>query len=349
MVADVDSGETTSTADPTELFASFETVSSLLVVGHDSPDPDCLASALALRQIAEAAGVETVDIVYGGHISHQQNRAFVNLLALDLESFDPAQLGGFDSVAFVDHAVPGINNSVPTGTHVDVVIDHHEYETSVTADYLDLRTECAATVTILLEYLTELELEPTPELAAAALFALHRETLDFVRGPTVREYDAAGDLLPLVDEELVKKMYGAMFTPTTLDAIGEAIHTRQLRGSTLVSSVGRVSERDALPQAADLLLNLEGVSTVLVFGLVGDHVQLSARSVDSRVNIGELLRETFADVGTAGGHDNMAGGQIPLGLFADDSADDSELLAFVGDRVSSRFFDAMNLHASSTR
>ncbi|SEP21026.1 DHH family protein [Halogranum amylolyticum] len=343
MVADVDSGEPSTGADPTALVAAFETVSSLLVVGHDSPDPDCLASALALRTIAESAGVETVDIVYGGHISHQQNRAFVNLLALDLDRFDPAQLDTVDSVAFVDHAVPGINNSVPTGTNVDVVIDHHEYETSVDADYLDLRTGYAATVTILLEYLDGLDLEPTPELAAAALFALHRETIDFVRGPTMREYEVAARLLDLVDEELIKRMYGAMFTPETLDAIGEAIRTREIRGSALVSSVGRVSERDALPQAADLLLNLEGVTTVLVFGLVGDHVQLSARSVDSRIDVGELLRQTFADVGTAGGHDNMAGGQLPLGLFADESADDFELVAFVGDRIGSRFFDAMNL------
>jgi nanoRNase/pAp phosphatase (c-di-AMP/oligoRNAs hydrolase) len=343
MVVLSDSDGASPEPDPTALFADLETVSSLLVVGHDNPDPDCLASALALQQIAETAGVDTVEIVYGGHITHQQNRAFVNLLALDLDAFEPEQLDAADSVAFVDHAVPGINNSVPADTSLDIVIDHHEYATPVAADYLDLRADYAATVTILLEYLDRLGLDPSPELAAAALFALHRETLDFVRDPTATEYDAAGDLLRFVDNGLVRKMYGATYTPTTLDAIGEAIRTRQLRGSTLVSSVGHVAERDALPQAADLLLNLEGVSTVLVFGLVGDHVELSARSVDPRVNIGETLRKTFGDVGTAGGHDNMAGGQISLGLFGDQAADDPELVGFVGDRVSARFFAAMNL------
>jgi nanoRNase/pAp phosphatase (c-di-AMP/oligoRNAs hydrolase) len=348
MSVDTENTESGSTSvDPTALVADFETVSSLLIVGHDNPDPDCLASALALRQIAETAGVDTVDIVYGGDITHQQNRAFVNLLGLDLDVFDPTQLERADRIAFVDHAIPGVNNSVPSGTSLDVVIDHHQYETAIVADYLDVRVGCAATVTILLEYLDRLGLDPTAELAAAALFALHRETLDFVRNPTAREYTAAAELLEFVDDALVRNMYGATFTPTTLDAIGEAIRTRQLRGPALVSGVGRLSERDALPQTADLLLNLEGVSTVLVFGLVDDHVELSARTNDPRVDIGELLRRTFSDVGSAGGHDNMAGGQLPLGLFADRAADDEALVTFVAERVGGRFFDAMNLEKQS--
>lgn len=341
-----DTARQSASGDPADLVDRLHGVESLVVVCHDSPDPDCLASAHALEYIAEMAGVGSVNIVYGGHITHQQNRAFVNLLALDIEPVNLDDLAAADMVAFVDHAVPGLNNGIPPGTTVDIVVDHHDYDIPVHASYVDLRPDCAATVSIFLDYLDRLGLEPTPTLASAALFALHRETLDFVRGPTPVEYEAAGSLLPLADRSLVERLYGATFTPTTLNVIGEAIQRREVRGAALVSCVGRVAERDALPQAADFLLTLEGVSTVLVCGLVGDDVQMSARSIDPRVDIGAVLRKTFSDVGTAGGHDNMAGARIPLGLFADRTADDDVLGEFVGERVGNRFFEAMNLYRS---
>jgi len=51
----------------------------LAVVMHDNPDPDAIASALALAHIARTVGVEA-DACYFGEISHQENRALVNLL-----------------------------------------------------------------------------------------------------------------------------------------------------------------------------------------------------------------------------------------------------------------------------
>ncbi|ERG89858.1 MAG: exopolyphosphatase-related protein, partial [halophilic archaeon J07HX5] len=50
---------------------------------HRSPDPDAIASATALQAIADSHDVEA-DIHYDGEIGHQENRAFVNLLGIDL-------------------------------------------------------------------------------------------------------------------------------------------------------------------------------------------------------------------------------------------------------------------------
>lgn len=62
------------------------------IVCHNNPDPDCLASALALGRIAAAAGIDEHHIFYSGDISHQQNRAFVNLIDIDLQPFDSASV-----------------------------------------------------------------------------------------------------------------------------------------------------------------------------------------------------------------------------------------------------------------
>ncbi|SEQ05286.1 DHH family phosphoesterase [Natrinema salaciae] len=325
-----------------ELASALETTDSLAIVCHDNPDPDCLASALALQAIAFEHDVEEVTIAYGGEISHQQNRAFVNMLDISLQTISTTSLDEYERVSFVDHSSPGANTEVPPSVVPDVVIDHHPGESSG-AEFEDVRTEYGATATIFVEYLHDLDVGLTTRLASALLFALHRERLDFVREPTRREYEAALAVYPDADLETLEQLYGSAFSPGTLDAIGRAITSRNRRGSSLVANVGKTGETDALPQAADYLLNLEGVNTVLVYGIVDDVIRLSGRSIDPRVHMGETLKAAFDELGAVGGHHDMAGGRIELGLFADEGDDVEELLEFVGGRLTRRFFDALNL------
>ncbi|PSQ47979.1 phosphoesterase, partial [Halobacteriales archaeon SW_6_65_15] len=56
-----------------------DTDEKLAIVTHDNPDPDSIASAVALQAIADTLDVDA-DILYIGDIGHQENRAFVNLL-----------------------------------------------------------------------------------------------------------------------------------------------------------------------------------------------------------------------------------------------------------------------------
>ncbi|ARS88734.1 DHH family phosphoesterase [Natrarchaeobaculum aegyptiacum] len=328
------------------LASALETVASLVIVCHDNPDPDCLASAIALETIARDQGVDDVTIGYGGELSHQQNRAFVTMLDIDLEHVDAVDVDDYDCVAFVDHSRPGTTTQLDATVEPDVVVDHHP-DGPVDATFVDVRPDVGATATLLVEYLVDLETDVTERLASALLFALHRERLDYVRGPTRREYEAALEVYPAADLEVLDQLYGSAFTPGTLDAIGRAIDTRERRGSSLAASVGVTSETDALPQAADYLLNLEGVDTVLVYGIVDDAIRLSGRSYDPRVHIGRTLEDAYGELGPAGGHHDMAGGHIELGLFADDADDDAALLEFVRTRLTNRFFDALNLEEES--
>ncbi|WP_135805766.1 DHH family phosphoesterase [Halorussus marinus] len=329
-----------------ELLAEGE---ELTIVCHNNPDPDCLASALALGRIAAAAGIEDHHILYSGEISHQQNRAFVNLLDIDLRPFDADAVRDRPDeslLAFVDHAVPGANNRVPEATPIDIVIDHHPAE-GIEARFVDHREAIGATATILTEYVRALELDLDLTLATALMFAIRRETLGFLRGVTAEEYEAAKYLHGHADRDLLKQLSSPSVSGATVDAIATAIENREIRGAVLISHVGRTSERDALPQAADYLASLEGVETAVVFGIIDESIQLSARSTDSRVHIGNALHAAFADVGSAGGHREMAGGEIPLGIFADADLDGPDLLAIVEQIVTARLVEELQLSEQS--
>ncbi|MFT4891033.1 MAG: nanoRNase/pAp phosphatase (c-di-AMP/oligoRNAs hydrolase) [Halobacteriales archaeon] len=222
------------------------------------------------------------------------------------------------------------------------MIDHHPAD-DVDARFVDHREEIGGAATILVEYVRALDIEPDDVLATALLFAIRRETLNFLRGATREEYDAAGYLHEHADPELLRKLSTPSVTGATLDAIATAIGNRTTKAATLVSHVGRTTERDAVPQAADYLATLEGVETAIVFGIVDEAVHLSARSSDARVHVGNVLREAFEDVGSAGGHHDVAGGEIPLGIFADFTTDDEGFLDSVEQVITDRIFDELDL------
>lgn len=322
-----------------QLQSALSGTSRLAVVCHDNPDPDCMASGLALERIANTVGVSDVTFVYSGDVSHQQNRVFVNSLDIDLETFDEVDVDDHDTIALVDGSMPGENNGLPPGADVDIVIDHHPGE-GPEAAFVAKHEGASSTAIVLVEYLYTLGVQPEPELATAMLFAIRRETLDFIRNMTGKEYLAASFLHPSVDKDLLQKMNNPPLSEITVDAISTAIQTRTVQSAYLVANVGRTTERDALPQAADYLLNLEGIKTVLVFGINEGTIEVSARSTDTRVDLGVILEDVFGDLGDAGGHDDMAAAKIPMGLYADGCSGESEeqLLEITESLIERRFF-----------
>ena len=122
----------------------------------------------------------------------------------------------------------------------------------------------------------------------------------------------------------------------TVNIIGKAIQNRKIRHSYLISNVGFIANRDALAQAADYLLNLEGVTVAIVIGMNDENIYVSGRSKDIRVNLGEAFRQAFDKIGSAGGHSTTAAAQIPLGLFSGVKEKDT-LIKLAEDAITKRF------------
>ena len=131
----------------------------------------------------------------------------------------------------------------------------------------------------------------------------------------------------------------------TLDILGSAITKRRIKSGYLFSDVGYVRNRDALPQAADLLINLEGVNTALVYGITDTAIVISARNRDLRLHIGNVFSEAFGDIGDAGGHANMAAAAIPLSYFGR-VPDKEVLLGLVISQILEKFSDIVGLDRS---
>jgi nanoRNase/pAp phosphatase (c-di-AMP/oligoRNAs hydrolase) len=315
----------------------------IAIVVQDNPDPDAIASAMCLKRIIEKMG-KVADIIYGGKIGYEENKALINLLEIEAVPISKIKdIGSYSKVALIEASLPGENNSLPKGVRPDIIIDHHPYDPAkVSADYIDIRPELGATSTIMTEYLTEFGLEVSEELATLLLYGIKTDTGGFTRGTTAKDLQAVALLYPKASQELLTKIETPLMSSETLDVLGEAIKNRRSIGSLLLANAGFIRDRDTLPQAADHMLKLEGIATVLVYGLTKDGVHISARNKDIRIHLGEAMEMAFGDIGEAGGHPTAAAARINLGLFGD-AKDRGSLLKLAEEAVTERFLKVVGV------
>ena len=310
----------------------------LAIVTHDNPDPDAIASALALQRLAEHVGCGA-EMCYFGSISHQENRAFVNVLDIDLTNLDAeSDLDRYGGFALVDHSRPGVNDQLPEDTPVDIVIDHHPPRGPVEADFADLRSHVGATSTLLVEYLQQSTLGIDQTVATALLFGIRIDTDEFRREVCPADFEAGATLLETADLGALQRVESPSIAPETLETLARAITGRARHGPVVVSGVGQLRNRDALAQAADRLLNIKDVTTTLVYGIDDHTIYISARTRGADLDLGEALRDAFGQIGSAGGHADMAGAQIELGVLEDEDAPIEEVAAAL---VTDRFLEVL--------
>ena len=320
----------------------------LAILTQDSPDPDSIASATALQAIAAEFGVEA-DIRYEGDIGHQENRAFVNLLGIELlASDDEPSVEEYDRVALVDNVQSGSDD--PT-FEIDILIDHAEPDEEVDAPFVDVRTNLSSTSTILTKYLQEFDLGPGETVATALLYGIRAETLDFKRDTTPADLTAAAYLHPFANHDTLEQVESPSMSPETLDVLAEAIQSREVQGSHLFSTAGFIRDRDALEQAAQYLLDLEGITTSAVFGIVDERIIVAARSKDIRIDIGSVLEGAFENSGDIVGHSTQGSVEVPLGIFTGIEASEDNrdtLLRLTEEAVRKKLFAALGVEGSDT-
>ncbi|GGL61355.1 DHH family phosphoesterase [Halocalculus aciditolerans] len=322
-----------------EVLADVE--GTLGVFAHDNPDPDAIAAAVTLCRLAETVDVDA-EACYFGDISHQENRAFVNLLDIELTNVEAGETPDFDAVALVDHSHPGVNDQLDPDTEISVVVDHHPSAEEPDADFVDVRVDAGSTSTILVDYLERFNVDFDRDIATALLYGIRVDTDDFRREVSVADFEAAATLTEHADWDVLERIETPSVSADTLDVIATAIGEREVRGNVLSTCVGRINDRDALAQAADRLLAMQGLSVTFVYGFMDGTVYASARARGADVDLGEALRTAFDEMGSAGGHADMAGAQLDLGLFDQVEEDAEETLrAMLEESVGGRFFEAV--------
>ena len=284
-----------------------------LVLTHDNPDPDSLASAALLARVLKQAFKQKVTMAYGGIIGRAENREMVRALGLRLSHMRHLNLKQYKYFALVDTQPRTGNNSLPDSVVPTLVIDHHPARRATSQVPLaDIRTDYGATATIVAEYLLASGLQPSPTGATAMVYAIRSETQDFARespGPDKAIYDL---MLSRANKRLLGKIQSAPLPATYFRNLHEALENLISVDTLVVSQLGAVEQPDIVPEIADLLLRLEGKTWALCTGLFEGRIYLSIRTTNPRAEAGRLMRRLIGRRGKGGGHSMIAGGWMEL-------------------------------------
>lgn len=292
-----------------------------LVLTHDNPDPDALASALILGRVIRTAFKHNVTLAYGGMVGRAENREMFRALRLPFNHIRELSLKSYQCFALVDTQPRTGNNQLPSRLLPDVVIDHHPVrQNTLSGLFYDIRPEYGATATILAEYLLAAGLQPTHAEATALIYAIRSETQDFAREFTGRDKAIYDRFFPLANHRLLARIQSPRLPLTYFANLRDALENLESVDTLIVSHLGHVEQPDIVPEIADLLVRLEGKTWSLCTGLYHDRLYLSIRTTNGRAEAGSLMHRLLGRRGKGGGHGRTAGGWIDLSKIPDEEA-----------------------------
>jgi len=291
----------------------FADADKVVILLHNDPDPDAMASGLALRNVLRRTKTTAIIGAIQG-VTRPENLRMVNLLDLHVEPITIASLKEYDRLAMVDvqpHYFGGLIE------RVDLVIDHHPEQPGYTAVFKDIRPDYGSTSTILTEHLRAVDVNISERTATAMLYAIKSDTLFFNRSTNRVDLEAFSYLYPLADAAMIRKMEGAEITTERLEYVMKAHVGGILSDQVFCAFLGVMPREDFIPYVADFFLQLEDVKWTVIAGIVNDTLVVSVRNLGYSKNAGEFVRRFFADIGSAGGHRAMAKAVVPLQAFRD--------------------------------
>src|SRR5438067_1834250 len=295
----------------------FNDADRVLILLHNDPDPDAMASGLALRNVLRRTKQTAVIGALEG-ATRPENLRMQNLLDIQVEITTPDQLAGFDRIAMVDVQPHYFGAEFH---RVDLVIDHHPEQPGYSAVFKDIRPNYGSTSTILTEHLRAVDVNISERTATAMLYAIKSDTLFFNRSTNRVDLEAFSYLYPLSDAALIRKMEGAEITLERLDYVLRAFKDGTLAEQVFCAFLGSLPREDFIPYVADFFLQLEDVKWTIVAGIVNDSLIVSVRNLGYTKNAGEFVRRFFADIGSAGGHRAMAKAVVPMRAFREKFGD----------------------------
>jgi nanoRNase/pAp phosphatase (c-di-AMP/oligoRNAs hydrolase) len=286
-----------------ELRALVDEGDRVAIVLQDDPDPDAMASAMALRTLLGRNKL-TTPLFSFKPVTRPENRTMVHLLEIDIEPAETAELDEYDKIAMVDVQPPFFGDKL---TRAHIVIDHHPNYESSDAPFVDVRTKYGATSTIMTEYLICADERISERLATALLYGIRSDTLALSRRVTDDDLQAFVTLYPIANYNMLKQIERPELPAEFARILSRALARIEVVDGLAVLNLGQVARDDIIVQVADFCLQFEGVEWVAVAGKLGGDLVIAVRNYGmSGDNAGEAVKNLFADIGSAGGHRNMA-------------------------------------------
>ena len=293
----------------------------ILVTTHQHPDPDALASGLALCALL-GAKLKTAKVNFSikGRIGGGINEMFVRLSNLKLLPWDDAKLGEFDAIVLLDTQPMFAFSPLPAGVTPLAVIDHHKGKSRRSlseCSFCDIRTDVGATSSIVFSYFMELEVPIKGDLAATLLYAIETDLAGAAGTPGELDQIALSSLTLMAEP---RKLYQMRYVDLPqgyylayANGLANAVYWSDGTSGAALSHLETIDSMEQPAVIADFLLRFDKVQWALVTAVHESKLVLSIRTNNtSKLSAADMAKRVLRQIGEGGGHRTKAGGFIRL-------------------------------------
>jgi nanoRNase/pAp phosphatase (c-di-AMP/oligoRNAs hydrolase) len=291
-------------------------------------DPDAMASAMALKRIMSHR-VHDVTIAKINELTRPDNLAMIRYTRIHMQDYHPKMLPKFQRLAMVDsqpHHNPAFKD-----LHFSIIIDHHplpEKNAEVEAEYKEIRPEYGANSTLMTEYLYNLRIRPGKLLATALQFGIKTDTASFGRHFYDVDLRAYQYLARYANQALLARIARSNFHGHWLELMVKACTNMYSVKSGQYAFVDTVDNPDILVIIADFLMQVYEFRWVAVAGICQGEVIIIFRGDGIARDVGRFASQVFSDIGSAGGHKDMARAEFPM-----EASGEADLEFFIWQRL----------------
>lgn len=288
----------------------FENV---VVQCHDNPDADALASGYAIWSYFKAHG-RTIRFVYGGKFIVTKTNLKLMIKDLEIPVEHVTKLECPDLLITVDCQYGGGNVTEFEAKNI-AIIDHHQVCVQL-PKLSDVRSNLGSCATLCYDLLREedFNVNADEKLATALYYGLMTDTDNFSEMTHPLDRD-------LQDEAKVIKSEISLFKNSNISfeelmIAGEALLNYTYDASHEFAMVcARQCDPNILGIISDMLLEVDTITSCIVYSVHPFGIKLSVRSCTKEINAGELAEYVAKDIGNGGGHRDKAGGFLQTKLL----------------------------------
>ncbi|SHI44834.1 DHHA1 domain-containing protein [Clostridium cavendishii DSM 21758] len=282
----------------------------IFIQTHNSPDPDAIATAFALKKLLDRKGIDAT-ICYKGEIEKYSTLRMIELLNIDItfiESID--YMSKDDYIILVDSQKYNSNITDFIGDEV-ACIDHHPVFVNNKYKFKDIRDNIGACSSILASYFIENNIGIDEDTATALLYGIKMDTLDLSRGVSDLDIDMFYYLYKRADKKKISKIQKNTLEFSDLNAYGNAIQNIKIYRNIGFVNIGFDCPDVLLACISDFILSLKEIDFVVVYCEKENKLKFSVRNESENLDAGKIINEAISGYGNGGGHKTMAGGVIP--------------------------------------
>ena len=287
----------------------------LAVLMYGSPDPDAVASAMALREILnQTKPLAKCIFVATESVIRYQNAEFIREMKIEIEMLDKVDLREYRLIAIVD-AQPTFFGEALGEMKPQIVLDHHPCKSTWHASLADVRPSYGALSTIMTEYLLAARVRIPKRLYTALLYGIRSDTVNFERDVSLEDIGAYYLTFSRANRQLIRRIELNQIPERFLKYFDYACQRKRRYRDRLIVFLGTVESPDACVQVADFFLRVINIFYVIVAGIVKERLVIIFRGDGYRQDCGAIARKSFGIFGTAGGHRSAARVEIPMDIL----------------------------------